>query len=173
MKALIFAGSNSSTSINLQLARFASSFLINAEISELTLTDFDMPIFSVDTESKHGHQEKAKVFLEKISLADKIILSLAEHNGSYSAAFKNILDWSSRINDKPFQNKDMLLMSTSPGVRAGASVLEAATKRFPFLGANIVSTFSLPEFHKNFSEGAGITHPEHLQKLKEAVRKLQ
>ena len=32
-------------------------------------------------------------------------------------------------------------MSTSPGGRGGAGVLEAASKRFPFHGGNVVETF--------------------------------
>ncbi len=172
MNILVFAGSSSSKSINKQLARYAATFLTNAKITELTLTDYELPLYSVDVEAQLGPQEKAKLFLEQVRLADKIILSLAEHNGSYTVAFKNLLDWSSRINDKPFQNREMLLMSTSPGARAGASVMEAAANRFPFLGAKIVATFSLPEFYKNFSSDLKVTNPELLQKLKAAVSQL-
>jgi hypothetical protein len=55
-------------------------------------------------------------------------------NGNFSAAFKNVLDWMSRINAKTFQEKEMLLLATSPGARGGSSVLDIATKRFPFHG---------------------------------------
>ncbi|MBL0101186.1 MAG: NAD(P)H-dependent oxidoreductase [Saprospiraceae bacterium] len=33
--------------------------------------------------------------MDSIALCDLLIISLAEHNGSYSASFKNILDWAS------------------------------------------------------------------------------
>jgi len=46
----------------------------------------------------------------------------------------------------------MLLMATSPGGRGGASVLGAASTGFPFMGGNIIETFSLPSFHNNFSD---------------------
>ena len=46
----------------------------------------------------------------------------------------------------------MLLMATSPGARGGASVLEIAKGRFPFMGGNIVSEFSLPIFGENFKD---------------------
>lgn len=130
-----------------------------------------MPLFSVDVEAAHGPQAKAQLFLEKIKQCDLLVISLAEHNGSYSVAFKNILDWSSRIDGKIFQNKPMLLMATSPGARGGSSVLEAAQKRFPFMGGNIKEVFSLPEFDKNFSEGK-ISNIELDQKLKAAVSSL-
>jgi NAD(P)H-dependent FMN reductase len=86
-------------------------------------------------------------------LADGIILSLAEHNGAYSAVFKNIFDWMSRIDGKLWNGIPMLLMATSPGARGGAGVLEIAKNRFPFMGGNIVSEFSFPSFNDNFNEG--------------------
>ena len=46
----------------------------------------------------------------------------------------------------------MLLMSTSPGGRGGASVFSTASNSFPHLGGNIVASFSLSFFAKNFSE---------------------
>ena len=75
---------------------------------------------------------------------------MSEHNGNYSAAFKNIFDWCTRINGKVFQEKPMLLLATSPGARGGASVLEIAKNAFPRYGALVKATFSLPSFDENF-----------------------
>ena len=63
-----------------------------------------MPVFSVDKE-ENGFPKEAQNFLDKIEEADLLVISLAEHNGAYSAAFKNILDWTSRINAKSFSRK--------------------------------------------------------------------
>ena len=111
-----------------------------------------MPIYSSDEEQK-GFPEDAKKFTALLDNFDGFILSLAEHNGSYAAAFKNIYDWSSRINSKVFRDKPLLLMATSPGPRGGLSVLEAGADRFSRMGANEVITFSLPSFQDNFKEG--------------------
>lgn len=51
----------------------------------------------------------------------------------------------------------MFLMSTSPGKRGGKSALNAALERFPFMGAQIISNFSLPSFMENFNPDKGIT----------------
>lgn len=174
MNILIIPGSSSRYSINKRLAIYAASLFEDANHTILDLNDFEMPVFSVDKEKAHGSQMLAQRFLDHIADADFIILSLAEHNGSYSAAFKNILDWSSRINGKVWQGKPMLLMSTSPGGRGGASVLEAALKRFPFMGANIKADFSLPLFNENFdTDQMRIIQPELNQQLKEIVRKIE
>jgi chromate reductase len=63
----------------------------------------------------------------------------------------------------------MLLLSTSPGGRGGATVLEAAANTFPHLGGKVVATFSLPSFGDNFAAESGIQD----EALKEAfARKL-
>ena len=170
MKIIAFAGSNSQHSINKKLATYAASLFENAEVDVLDLNDFKMPLFSVDIEKEIGQHPLAKAFLDKIASADILVVSLAEHNGNYSAAFKNIFDWCSRINGKVFQEKPMLLMATSPGGRGGASVLEIAKNAFPRFGTSINLTFSLPSFNDNFDDEKGRISNEELDKqLREIV----
>ena len=45
-------------------------------------------------------------------------------------------------------------MAASPGARGGVSVLELAKNRFPYMGGNIVSSFSLPNFYDTFKDGS-------------------
>ncbi len=160
MKILAFGASSSKHSINKKFATFASTFFKNDDVDILDLNDYELPIFSVDKEAEIGHPELAKKFVSNISNSDLIIISFAEHNGTYSAAFKNIFDWATRINGKLFQEKPVLLLATSPGARGGIGVLEAAKTRLPFHGANIIGSFSLPEFNKNFEENKGIINIE-------------
>ena len=160
MKILAFGASSSKNSINKKFATFASSFFKNGDVDILDLNDYELPIFSVDKEVEIGHPELAKKFVSNISNADLIIISFAEHNGTYSTAFKNIFDWATRINGKLFQEKPVILLATSPGARGGIGVLDAAKTRLPFHGANIIGSFSLPEFNKNFEENKGIINIE-------------
>lgn len=148
---MVFGGSNSKTSINKKLAIYAASHLKISTIKVVDLNDFPLPLFGVDLEEVQGIPLEAYNFNELLKEVDGFIISLAEHNGSYTTAFKNLLDWVSRINSKVWKQKPMLLLSTSPGVRGGQSVLENAKARFPFLGADIINTFSLPSFSDNFN----------------------
>jgi chromate reductase, NAD(P)H dehydrogenase (quinone) len=157
---LVFGASNSRNSINKKLALYASSQIKNSEINLVDLNDFEMPIFSVDMERENGIPRQAHKFGEYINKSDGIIISLAEHNGNYTAAFKNILDWVSRIESSVWKNKPMFLMGTSPGGRGAKTVLGIALKEFPFRGAKVVASFSLPSFHTNFSKEDGITDDE-------------
>ncbi len=169
IKILAFGGSNSKNSINKKLAKFVAGLFNDAKITLLDLNDFEMPLFSVDREA--NFPERALQFAKLIDETDLIVVSLAENNGSYSVAFKNIFDWVSRIpNRKFYNNKKILLLATSPGARGGITVLETAVKRFPFDGAVIVGSMSLPSFNQNFTETAGIINPDLLAKAKELVR---
>ena len=170
-KIIAFAGSNSKTSINKQLASYAGGLLNELEVRVLDLNDYELPLYSIDLEKEKGIPENAKEFLEELQSSNGIILSLAEHNGAYSSAFKNLFDWMSRIDGKLLKDIPMLLMATSPGGRGGSSVLEIAKGRFPYMGGNIVSSFSLPSFFDNFKEGKIIDKPLDV-KLKEAVKTL-
>ena len=138
----------------------------------LKLNDFELPIYSIDLENEKGIPDDAHKFLDIIKSSDGIVLSLAEHNGAYAAVFKNLFDWMSRIDGKLWSEKPMLLMATSPGARGGATVLEIAKGRFPFMGGNIIADFSFPSFGANFSEGK-ISNEELNDDLKSKVDQFQ
>lgn len=176
MKILAFGASNHSNSINQKLAIYIANQFENQEIEILNLNDYEMPIYSIDRETSNGVPAQALAFAEKIDNADLIIISLAEYNGSYSVAFKNIYDWVSRIPSRAFStwgSKDIFLVSTSPGPRGGLSVLEATKARFPFDKGNIIADFSLPNFGENFDEEKGITNEEKKQELVEKITEIK
>lgn len=174
MRIIAFAGSNSSVSINRQLVRFAASYFKNDSVELLDLNDFEMPIYSADIERETGIPALARSFARLIDDCDLIMISLAEHNGAYSAAFKNVFDWVSRIHGrKAWADKRMFLLSTSTGARGGASVMEMATKRFPRNGGTVIATFSLPLFEENFIAGTGITNAVLLAELEEKIESVK
>ena len=150
-KIITIAGSNSKNSINKMLVEYAGSFLQNTEVLSIDLNNFEMPLFSVDVENENGFPQSAIKLNELIESADGFIISLAEHNGAYAAVFKNTFDWLSRIEAKVWRNKPVLLLATSPGVRGGLSVLEIALARFPYHGAKIIGSMSVPSFYDNFT----------------------
>ena len=108
MKNIIaFAGSNSSDSINKKLAIYAANLVEEAKVTILDLNNFELPIYSKDLEAQEGIPDNAKKFLNYIKQTDGIVLSLAENNGAYSAVFKNLFDWMSRIDGKLWSSKPM------------------------------------------------------------------
>ena len=156
MKVLAFAASNSSTSINRQLVGHAVSRLSGATVELLDINDYEMPLYSSDRESAGGIPQLAHDFKRKIAEADLVIISFAEHNGSYTAAYKNLFDWCSRTDGKVYQGKRMLLLATSPGASGAQSVLSTATTSMPHFGGEVLGSLSIPSFYDHFDVENGV-----------------
>ncbi len=170
MKILAFAGSSSKNSINKRLAIYAAGLFKHGQVEIIDLNDYELPLFSVDREMELGKPEVARAFLDKIAASDILILSLAEHNGAFSTAFKNIYDWASRQDKNVFAEVPMLLMATSPSRNGGKNVIEVGKISMPRYGANIRAVFSLPSFNQNFDlETNTISNPEFDNELRQIV----
>lgn len=174
MKILAFAGSISSDSINRKLVEFAVTNFDNAEVVLLDLNDYEMPFFSTQKEKEIGYHPLALTFAEKIDASDLIIMSLAEYNSAYTAAFKNVFDWVSRIKDRThFGDKPIFLLSTATGAGGGKNVSEVFMKRAPFSGANVLTNFVLPKFKETFEVGKGIIDEEKRTEFEEKVNEVK
>ena len=175
MKILTFAASNHKASINKQLVqyaanRFKETMMQEATIELIDLIDYELPLFRQDREADDGIPEQAKDFFARIGAADAIIVSFAEHNGLYNAAYKNLFDWASRIDQKVYQEKPMVLMATSPGGRGGANVLKTAVESAPHFGMDVKGSVSVPKFQENFDSEAGeLTNAELVAKVDEVL----
>jgi len=172
---LAFAASNSSKSINKLLVDHTvkvlkSEFLSDVSVETIDINDYEMAIYSQDREAAGGIPQQAHNFFNKVKAADGVIISFAEHNGSYTAAYKNLFDWASRIDANVFQGNVALLMSTSPGPGGANSVLTAASNSFPFFGADVAASFSLGSFYEHFdADGNALSTPELQTGLKDAL----
>lgn len=149
-KILVIGASNSRKSINKIFATYVAGQLEDVQVIVADLNELELPLYSPHLEEKNGIPANAVKFKEMITASDGIVLSLAEHNGMLTAAFKNLWDWASRIDVKIWQDKPMLLLSASPGGRGGASALKTTKDLLPHFGGNIIADFSLPRFYSNF-----------------------
>lgn len=156
MKILAFAATSSRKSINRQLVNYATSLIDpdEHEIEIIDLNDYELPLYSEDREGELGQPELAREFLDKIASSDAIVISFAEHNGSYSVAYKNIFDWASRINMKVFQGKQMVMLATSPGPGGAGNVLKVAVESSVFFDGKVVGKLSVPSFYEKFDSSS-------------------
>jgi len=152
MKVLAFAASNSIKSINKALVTYATTFLDKHEVEIMDINDYQMPIYSSDLEEAHGIPDSAADFLYKISEADVLLISYAEHNGNYTVAYKNLFDWASRKKQAVYQGKSIVMLSTSPGPGGAKSVLELAEKSAHFFDGSVLASLSIPSFYDNFNQ---------------------
>ena len=122
-KILAFGASSSKKSINKKFAVYVAGCIPNADVNVLDLNDYEMPIYSIDRENEDGIPDLAYTFKEQFKNSDAVVISFAEHNASYTSAFKNIFDWISRIEKVVWYNKPMFLLSTSDGDRGAKTCL--------------------------------------------------
>ena len=166
MKILAFAASNSSQSINGKLIGYATRLLEeglvpDAEVTVLDLNDYEMPIYSSDRQEADGIPQAAHDFFTAIGAADAVVASFAEHNGLYTAAYKNLFDWMSRIDMRVYQDTPVVFFATSPGGRGGKGVLQIAAASGQFFGYEVKASLSVPSFFENVNPADGtITNPE-------------
>ncbi|CDT73065.1 putative Flavoprotein [Vibrio coralliirubri] len=179
MKVLAIGATNSKASINQQLAAYTASLVEGAQVEVLDLNDFEMPIYSEDREKESGVHQHAQRFFSKIGEADAVVISFAEYNGSYTAAFKNVFDWTSRIDMKVYQGKPVVMLSTSPGPGGASSVLSSAVNSAPYFDADadadadVKGSMSVPSFYDNFNVETGeIINAEMAESLKSIMSQI-
>lgn len=171
-KILAIGGSNSSKSINKTLASYIANQIKGASVTVLDWNELELPLYSPDLETSNGIPNNASKFKQWVEEADAVVLSLAEYNGLHPAAFKNLWDWTSRIEQKFWKNKPMFLSATSPGGRGGANVLRITKEIIPHFGGNVIADFSLPSFYDNF-QGGKIVNEELLNELNLKLEEFQ
>lgn len=170
-KILAFTGSNHSNSINRQLLKFAIE-LFNKnefEITEIDLRDYSPIMLSIDEQKENGIPEETEKLYEIMQNFDGYIIASPEHNSSVPAFLKNITDWLSRKELKFFNEKPVLLLSTSQGKRGGKTNLESLESIYGrMFAAKVIGAYSLPSFSGNFKDRK-IINEEELKSLQEHI----
>jgi len=151
-KILAFAGSNSSTSINHQFLTHIANRIQGHEMKIIRLTEFEIPMFSVDLQKERGFPVDVQVIKNLIDEHDALIISVNEHNRNVSAFFKNLIDWLSRIDRNFLAKKKILLISTSNGARGAGAALDYTKEILPRFGGQVIESFSFPSFKDNFED---------------------
>lgn len=170
MKIVTFAASNSSKSINKMLLHYASTLLDQHDVEVLDINDFSLPIYSADLEEEHGVPEAASRFLQHIEQADALLISYAEHNGNYTAAYKNLFDWASRKNMAVYNEKPIVMLSTSPGQQGANTVLTMAKNSAHFYKGTVIASLSIPSFYETFDQTEMVIKDKELKaKLVDAL----
>lgn len=142
----------------------------DAEVEILDLDEYEMPIYTEQRERDGGVPEPARRLFDQIAGSDAVMLSFAEHNGSYTAAWKNVFDWTSRIDKALFQGRRVAMFSASPGPRGGAGVLDTAVAAAPFFGAELVDSLAVGSFDDNFDDETGeLVAPELRRRFEKAI----
>ena len=152
---LLFAASNNPESINGRLISYTAGLFKKHKTNVLRLHDYPLPVYSPVTEAEQGIPKNAMLFKDQILRHDAFVISVAEHNRSVTAAFKNTLDWLSRTSkdySSLLSGKTILLISTSPSPEGARTALANAETMLRAFGATLFTgTISLGSYFENVS----------------------
>jgi chromate reductase, NAD(P)H dehydrogenase (quinone) len=125
-RILAFAGSLRRDSFNKKLVKVAAAGAraAGAEVTEIDLKDFPLPLYDGDIEAAEGLPANAKKLKELFLAHQGLLLACPEYNSSITAVLKNVIDWVSRpapgeASLACFTGKVVSLMAASPGALGG------------------------------------------------------
>ena len=125
-RVLAFAGSSRKESFNKKLLRIAAAGCrdAGAEVTEIDLRDYPMPIYDGDLEASEGLPANGRRLKDLFLAHDALLIASPEYNSGTSALLKNTIDWVSRPvpGEAPlacFVGKAAGLMAASTGALGG------------------------------------------------------
>ncbi len=177
-RILVFAGSTRSGAYSGKLASIAAKELavLDADVSYISLTDFEMPIYNGDLEARSGPPEAARR-LHAMMLAHRgVYIATPEYNASIPPLLKNTIDWVSRVKgpSDPYKACVFGLGSTSPGRFGGMRGLMALRQSLEFgLGAMVSADMvSVSGAATAFEEDGNLKDERTLNLLRASLRRL-
>lgn len=169
MKILAIAGSNSEASINRELVAYAAN-LTGHQVTLIDMLAYDeLPLYSSARQQRDGFPQAIQELYALIQAHDGVMIASPEHNGSLPAAFKNVIDWLSRINMKWLGGKPVVAMSTSPGPNGGKTNLTHLASLLPWWGAHLTGTYSLGNFFQQMDRSTGTLAAAEQERLMQIV----
>ena len=117
-KVLGLCGSLRQKSYNMIALRTAGELMPASMKLEIT-SIADLPIYNFDVQEK-GFPPSATRLREEILAADALLFASPEYNWSVGAPLKNVIDWLSRFQPQPFNNKPAALFSCTTGPVGGS-----------------------------------------------------
>jgi len=162
VRFLVFSASLRAESLNTRLADLAAACLeANAGIVDRAfMREFDCPSYNFDVQSGDGFPAGADELHRRLQACDGFVVASPEYNASLPGLLKNAIDWVSRYEPQPFNERHGLLLSASPSMVGGNRGLWALRIPFEHLGARIYpDMFSLAQAHKAFDGEGRISDP--------------
>ncbi|SNS40149.1 NADPH-dependent FMN reductase [Antarctobacter heliothermus] len=115
MKLVGLCGSLRAESSNRKLMFEAARLFAPDAFTEL---DLRFPLFDEDSQNADGIPAAVQQAADQIAGADAVLVVTPEYNKGISGVLKNALDWISRTEGTPWQDKPVALLSAAAG-RAG------------------------------------------------------
>jgi chromate reductase, NAD(P)H dehydrogenase (quinone) len=163
VRYLVFSASLREGSLNTRLARLAAERIEanGGDVDLASMREFDSPSYDADVQQEQGFPAGAETLHRRLQACDAFVVSSPEYNNSMPGALKNTIDWVSRYQPQPFNERHGLLLSASPSMVGGNRGLWALRVPFEHLGARLYpDMFSLAQAHNAFTEEGRIANPQ-------------
>lgn len=170
MKIFLLAASLRKDSSNKVLINICADHLKQKhEVDIAEFSEFDAPLYNGDIEERDGVPKNAQDFAKRICEADKIIFSVPEYNYSVPGAFKNLIDWASRVRPMPYKGLKILILNASPAACGGNRSYWHTKIPLEGCGAFVYpGTFSLAKTYEVLDSNGNLKDP----KLKNQLHQL-
>ena len=139
--AITLCGSLRKGSINEQLRRHLSAKLREAgvAVTDLSLADFEMPIFNEDLEAEHTPDSAVRL-AKMFQTYDIVLIISPEYNGGMTPLITNTLAWVSRQKPNPFKHAVFGIGGVSNGKYATIFALSHLRDSLSKVGALVTPT---------------------------------
>ncbi len=132
-KILILPGSTRAGSHNVRLAALAAKelTLLEADVTRISLADYELPIYEAELEAKAGAPANAVKLKQMIMAHHGVFIASPEYSASVTPLLKNAIDWVSRVRERgdpthaAFKGRVFAISSASPGRSGGLRSLMA------------------------------------------------
>jgi chromate reductase, NAD(P)H dehydrogenase (quinone) len=121
VRFLVFSASLRRGSLNTTLAGLAAAAIEanGGDVSVASMRDFDCPSYDLDVQNEEGFPPGAEEFRRQLEACHGFVVASPEYNASMPGALKNAIDWVSRFQPQPLNERHGLLMSASPSMSGG------------------------------------------------------
>src|SRR5688500_7530311 len=181
LKILVIPGSLRTGSHNARLAAAASRELAlsGAEVTRISLSDFPLPIYDGDLQSKSGVPKNAVNLKRMMSAHHGVLIVTPEYNSSVPALVKNTIDWVSRVQDphetrgQVFRERAFAIAAASGGRLGGTRALAAVRLILTACHASVIpNQLALSFAGEAYDDNERLKHSADGDALKAMVRQL-
>jgi chromate reductase len=181
LKILVIPGSLRSGSHNARLAAAASYQFAQAgaEVTRISLSDFPLPIYDGDLQSKSGVPKHAINLKRMMSAHHGVLIVTPEYNSSVPPLVKNAIDWVSRVQDvhetryQVFRGRPFAIAAASESRLGGTRCLAALRLILSACQATVIpNQLALSFAGEAYDDMDRLKHPADIEALGALVRQL-
>ncbi len=181
-KILVIPGSLRTGSHNARLAALAAKelALLDAEVTRISLEDYELPLFDADLVAASGPPVAAVKLRQALAAHRGVFISSPEYSASITPLLKNTIDWVSRVRERgeptyaAFKGRVFALGSATSGGGGGIRSLMALRQILELgCGALVIpEQISVPRAELAFDENDNLKDEALAASLRAAMRRL-